>query len=212
MNILNIEDLTTLQQSHKTDILRLAKRNSAELMSRPVKPNHPMFGLTSAWLLADIEQQITAHSGKQLNCELILISDVNSKVIAFLTFTRDIDSSTACCLNHVCVDSKNRKRGLMTLMIDYLKSKYPDIALCYFPSLVGMYEKLSFLMCEAAEAQVAMQIGKQYEMKNFIKAKLLENTDIKHATELLATNYGHKKAIKINDLFDAETIKITLKV
>lgn len=212
MNILHIHDLTTLKQSQKNDILRLAQRNSAELMNRPVKPNHPMFGLASAWMLADLEQQITAHSGKQLDCELILISDVNSKAIAFLTFTRANDSCTACGLNYVCVDSKYRKQGLMTLMIDYLKSNYTDIALCCFPSLVGMYEKLGFLMCEAAEAQVDMRIGKLHEMKKHPKAKLLESPDVKHATELLATKYGKKKAIKINDIFDAETIQITLKV
>nr|WP_290467268.1 GNAT family N-acetyltransferase [Pseudomonas fluorescens] len=212
MNILNIQDLTTLQQSHKVDILRLAKRNSAELMNRPVKPNHPMFGVTSAWVMADIEQQITAFTATQLNSELILIIDTNSKAIAFLTYTLAIDSSTACGLNYVCVDSKYRKQGLMTLMIDHLKSRYTDIALCCFPSLVGVYEKLGFSMCEAVEAQVAMRIGKEHTMKKFHKQRLMDHADVKHASELLATKYGHKKAIKINQIFDAETIQITYNV
>lgn len=212
MNLLHICNLNTLQESHKADILRLAKRNSAELMNRPVKANHPMFGLTSAWVLADIEQQVTAFSGTQLNSEVILINDAKSKAIAFLIFSQAIDSSTACSLNYVCVDSKHRKQGLMTLMVNHLKSIYSDIALCCFPELIGIYEKLGFIMCEADGAQVAMRIGNEHRMKKFPKQKLLDHADVKHATELLATKYGHKKALKINQIFDNETIQITSKV
>lgn len=212
MNILHIKDLTTLQQPHKNDILRLAKRNSAELMNRPVKPNHAMFGITSAWVVADIEQQITPFTSNQLDSELIYVTNDNSKAIAFLTFTRSVDSSTACGLNYVCVDSKHRKQGLMTLMIDHLKSNYTDIALCCFPSLVGIYEKLGFVMCEAVEAQVAMRIGTEHTMKKFTKQRLMDHADVKHASDLLATKFGQKKAIKINQIFDAETLQITYTV
>lgn len=212
MNVLHISALKTLQESQKNAILRLAKRNSAELMNRPVKPTHAMFGITSAWVLADIEQQITPYLSIKLNSELILVTNQNSKVVAFLTFTRSVDSITACGLNYVCVDSKYRNQGLMSLMIDHLKSSYTDIALACFPNLVGMYEKLGFVMCEAVEAQVAMRIGKEHTMNKISKEMLMDHADVRHASQLLITKYGPKKAVQINEKFDAETKQISYKV
>jgi len=209
MDVLHISDLTKLQQSHKNDILRLVKRNSAELMNRPVKTTHAMFGITSAWVLADIDLQLTPYMSKQIGSEVILVTNENSKAIAFLTFTRSTDSSTACGLNYVCVDSKHRKQGLMRLMLDHLKSSYTDIALACFPSLIGMYEKHGFVMCEASEAQVAMRIGKEHTMNKFSQQLLMDHEAVKHASQLLISKYGPKKSISINELFDAETIQIS---
>lgn len=57
MNISHITDLKTLQQFQQNALLRLAKRNSVQLMNRPIKPAHPMFGVISAWMLSDIRLQ-----------------------------------------------------------------------------------------------------------------------------------------------------------
>ncbi|WP_432780629.1 GNAT family N-acetyltransferase (plasmid) [Pseudomonas corrugata] len=212
MDLLHISDLRTLQQSHRNDILRLAKRNGAELINRPVKPNHAMFGITVAWMLADIDNQLAPYMSKKINSEVIIITTPESKAIGFLTFTRSINSPTACGLNYVCVDSKYRNQGLMRLMIDHLKSIYTDVALACFPGLVEMYEKLGFVMCEADGAQVAMRIGGENVMNTISQQMLMEHDNVRHATQLMIDKYGPKKAVKINDTFDEETKQISMSV
>jgi GNAT superfamily N-acetyltransferase len=212
MNVLQICDLKTLEPSHKKDILRLAKRNSPQLINRPVKSNHPMFGLTTAWMLADIELQLDPYTSSRTGSELILVTDHESKTTGFLTYNRAYDSTTACGLNYVCVDAKHRKQGLMTLMIDYLKSNFTEIALACFPDLVEMYEKQGFVMCEAAGSQIAMRIGSEYIMKKVSPQMLMDHSDFKHAAQLFITKYGEKKATKINNFFDEETVLLSKRV
>lgn len=212
MEILHISDLKSLQQSHQMEILRLARRNSLELMNRPIKPTHPMFGLTCAWMLSDIRLQLDPSTSQKLGSELIAVQNDESKIVGFLTFTRANNSPTACGINYVCVASKYRRQGLMRSMIDLVKSKYTDIALACFPELVGAYEKLGFVMCEAQGAQVAMRIGDAYEM-NKIKPEILMNEqEVLFESDLLISKNGKKKSIKINEIFDAETKIISQRV
>lgn len=212
MNVLHICDLKTLEPSHKNDILRLAKRNSSQLINRPVKTNHPMFSLTSAWMLADIQLQLDPYTSSLIASELILVTDQESKVKGFLTYNRAYNSPTACGLNYVCVDAKHRNQGLMTLMLNRLKSNFSDIALACFPDLVEMYEKKGFVMCEASGAQIAMRIGSEHIMKKVSPQMLMEHSDFMHASHLFVTKHGEKKGIKINDAFDQETVLISNRV
>lgn len=212
MEIKHIKNLKSLDYSHLDQILRLAKRNNVELMNRPIKKSHAMFGLTSAWMLADIGLQLDPVTSKTLNSELLLTLTEDSRVIGFLTFTRAIDCPTACGINYICVDSKHRNQGIMKSMITKVKSEYTDISLACFPDLVEMYERLGFTMHEAHGAQVSMRIGDTYEMNKIKPGILAKHPDVMFESELLIREYGPKKAKKINEKFDAETLLINEKV
>lgn len=212
MNISHISDLKALQQSQQNEILRLAKRNSVQLMNRPIKTVHPMFGVTSAWMLSDIRLQLDPTKSKTLNSELIIIENDESKIVGFMTFTRATNSPSACGINYICVDSKYRNQGLMRSMIDLIKSKFTDIALACFPELVEMYERIGFVMYEADGAQVAMRIGNVYEMNKILPEILLKEQEVCFATDLMISKNGQKKALKINKIFDDETREISRRV
>lgn len=181
-------------------------------MNRPVEKTHPMFGVATAWMLADIRLQMDPFKSQILKTEVIVATSDESKLVGFMTFTRANNSPTACGINYICVDSKCRSNGLMRAMIDIVKSKYSDIALACFPELVMMYEKLGFVMCEAQGAQVSMRIGGAYIM-NKIKPEIISNEqDVAFESSLLIKENGKKKALKIDEMFDAETYRISQKV
>lgn len=170
-----------------------------------------MFSLATAWMLADIRLQLDPVTSQTLKTEVIVATNDESKLVGFMTLTRANNSPTACGINYICVDSKYRNNGLMRAMIDIVKSKYSDIALACFPELVTMYEKLGFVMREAQGAQVSMRIGDAYVM-NKIKPEIIFNEqDVVYESSLLIKENGRKKALKIDEMFDAETHRISQK-
>lgn len=212
MSVITISRHSALTDDQRRGILVLAKRYSKDLINRPVKTTHKMFPTLRAWMLADIETQISPQFISQLNTEVLLANNPEGKLVGFMVLTRANNSDTACGINYVCVDSDFRLQGIMRRMIDSLREDFTDIALCCFTGLVGAYEKLGFKIGNASEAQVAMRIGKSYNMNKVSPDVLSNHRDVWHAGRLLADKYGKKKAIAIEESYSEQNLIIYKKV
>jgi hypothetical protein len=100
----------------------------------------------------------------------------------------------------------------MTAMIDSLKPRFTDIALSCFPTLVEAYEKIGFVMCESQGAQVAMRIGDSYNMNVIDPNYLNSQRAVSLEAQRLINELGPKRAVAINDEYDAETKRISKEV
>ncbi|AZP73761.1 GNAT family N-acetyltransferase [Pseudomonas veronii] len=212
MEVVAIKNLKTLSHSQKEEILRMAERYSLDLVNRPISADHPMFGVVRAWMLTDIALQLDPAISLQINSEVVIAVNVASKVIGFMTLSRANDSATACGINYICVDSAHRNQGVMTAMIDSLKPRFTDIALSCFPTLVEAYEKIGFVMCESQGAQVAMRIGDSYNMNVIDPNYLNSQRAVSLEAQRLINELGPKRAVAINDEYDAETKRISKEV
>lgn len=212
MNISIIKNMLTLPETGKDTILRMAYHSAKDLNSRPMSSNHPMFGIFREAMLTDIRLQLNHEVSLSLKTELALAMTSNSKIIGFIIYRHSIESVTACGISYVCVDAKYRKRGVLSALIEKLKSRFSNISLGCSPSLVGLYERFGFEVSESSRTQVEMHFGKNCNVFIIDPNLIFSAPSVNIEKQKLIEKYGEAQANLIVDAFDEETENICNEV
>ncbi|WP_131815889.1 MULTISPECIES: GNAT family N-acetyltransferase [Pseudomonas] len=185
---------TELTHSDMVQVLKLARANYVELISKSVRPHGP----TSSLCIAQVEAEVREYLRDALTgcyglpVEAVLAKEaLTGDVIGFaIVLGGHIPSD--CGINYAAVHVDHRRQGILREMMNYVKSRHTHIGLSCNVDKVPFYEALGFRITGSDLVQVAMNWGVDKLGASMGVLDFRLNTDLNEAKETFLRINGPK--------------------
>lgn len=185
---------TDLNHSDIGQVLKLARANYVELISKSVRPHGP----TSSLCIAQVEAEVREYLRDALTgcyglpVEAVLAKEaVTGDVIGFAIVLGG-NIPTDCGINYAAVHVDHRRQGILREMLNHVKSRHTHIGLSCNVDKVPFYEALGFRITGADLVQVAMCWGLDKPGASMGVLDFGQNAEVNEAKETFLRINGQK--------------------
>ncbi|MPQ69386.1 hypothetical protein [Pseudomonas sp. MWU12-2323] len=152
-------------------ISALAQANIGPLSQYPVPPEHPIYPVVEAEVMAKLHFELNymatppvikldgGRSEKGITCLVVAMHEANgaAELAGFILFKPRLPLCDSASISYAVVAEKYRRQGLLRGMIQNIKLDYPSIGLDCDSGLVPLWEALGFEVFGQDGGHIAMQ-------------------------------------------------------
>lgn len=152
---------TNLTHGDIAQVVKLARVNYVELISKSVRPHGP----TSSLCITQVEAEVREYLRDALTgcyglpVEAVLAKESATGELIGFAIVLGGNTPTDCGINYAAVHTNHRRQGILREMLNYVKSCHTHIGLSCNVDKVPFYEKLGFRITGSDLVQVTMCWG-----------------------------------------------------